>query len=118
MHTTPLYFYPIQGAYLVVVILLVLFLLYSFVFSSTLLFYISFESILIPTSILIVGWGSQPERIQAGLYFIFYTVTASIPLLLVVSTRGGFYMSYLSLAGSPPFVGFTLKVLVIITMGV
>nr|QZI85879.1 NADH dehydrogenase subunit 4 [Laomedia astacina] len=47
-----------------------------------LLFYISFESSLIPTLILILGWGYQPERIQAGMYMLFYTIFASLPLLI------------------------------------
>jgi len=29
-----------------------------------------------------MGWGFQLERLQAGVYFIFYTLTASLPLLL------------------------------------
>ncbi|WP_337232394.1 proton-conducting transporter membrane subunit, partial [Vibrio cholerae] len=36
----------------------------------------------IPTLILIVGWGYQPERIQAGVYLLFYTLFASLPLLI------------------------------------
>uniref|UniRef100_UPI0030DF2142 NADH dehydrogenase subunit 4 n=1 Tax=Tubuca alcocki TaxID=2083288 RepID=UPI0030DF2142 len=66
-------------------ILVNLFLLLSLVitFSSLnyLLFYISFEMSLIPTLILILGWGYQPERIQAGVYMLFYTLTLSLPLL-------------------------------------
>src|SRR5271154_4054721 len=31
---------------------------------------------------MIIGWGYQPERTQAGIYFLFYTLTASLPLLL------------------------------------
>uniref|UniRef100_UPI0030E3F54D NADH dehydrogenase subunit 4 n=1 Tax=Ocypode rotundata TaxID=1844313 RepID=UPI0030E3F54D len=62
-----------------------LFLLLSLVitFSSLnyLLFYISFETSLIPTLILILGWGYQPERIQAGVYMLFYTLALSLPLL-------------------------------------
>nr|YP_009093672.1 NADH dehydrogenase subunit 4 [Ocypode ceratophthalmus]QPZ51178.1 NADH dehydrogenase subunit 4 [Ocypode ceratophthalmus]CEG06209.1 NADH dehydrogenase subunit 4 [Ocypode ceratophthalmus] len=62
-----------------------LFLLLSLVitFSSLnyLLFYISFEASLIPTLILILGWGYQPERIQAGVYMLFYTMALSLPLL-------------------------------------
>merc|ERR1712177_57858 len=41
-----------------------------------------FERSLIPTLILILGWGYQPERIQAGVYILFYTLFASLPLLL------------------------------------
>nr|YP_009757380.1 NADH dehydrogenase subunit 4 [Calappa bilineata]QIM59225.1 NADH dehydrogenase subunit 4 [Calappa bilineata] len=63
---------------------LTLLLLLVIAFSSLdyLLFYISFEASLIPTLILIMGWGYQPERIQAGIYMLFYTLAFSLPLLL------------------------------------
>nr|URT60550.1 NADH dehydrogenase subunit 4 [Nepsalus chikuni] len=44
-------------------------------------FYLFFESSLIPTLFLIVGWGYQPERLQAGIYLLFYTLFASLPML-------------------------------------
>jgi NADH-ubiquinone oxidoreductase chain 4 len=31
---------------------------------------------------LILGWGYQPERVQAGIYLLFYTLLASLPLLV------------------------------------
>jgi NADH-ubiquinone oxidoreductase chain 4 len=43
-----------------------------------------FEATLIPTLMLILGWGYQPERIQAGIYMLFYTLTASLPLLIFI----------------------------------
>ena len=36
---------------------------------------------LLPTLFLILGWGYQPERVQAGIYLLFYTSLASLPLL-------------------------------------
>nr|BDL61409.1 NADH dehydrogenase subunit 4 [Deiratonotus japonicus] len=66
-------------------ILVNLFLLLSLIFSFSslnyLFFYISFEMSLIPTLILILGWGYQPERVQAGIYMLFYTLALSLPLL-------------------------------------
>uniref|UniRef100_A0AAT9J3Y4 NADH-ubiquinone oxidoreductase chain 4 n=1 Tax=Haementeria sp. COZEM-ANN-HIR-001/002 TaxID=3157987 RepID=A0AAT9J3Y4_9ANNE len=50
--------------------------------SNILLFYLWFEASLIPTAILIIKWGYQPERLQAGIYLIMYTVLASLPMLL------------------------------------
>lgn len=47
-------------------------------------FYFFFEFSILPTMAIIMGWGYQPERVQASLYFFFYTLTGSIPLLLVV----------------------------------
>jgi len=43
-----------------------------------------FECSLFPTLLLILGWGYQPERIQAGLYIIIYTIIGSLPLLLML----------------------------------
>nr|YP_010352823.1 NADH dehydrogenase subunit 4 [Dermatobranchus otome]UOD76591.1 NADH dehydrogenase subunit 4 [Dermatobranchus otome] len=59
-------------------------LVLAFSASSALGFYIFFEVSLIPTLILIIGWGYQPERLQAGSYMMMYTVCASLPLLLVL----------------------------------
>lgn len=61
-----------------------LILVTTFVVSNRLLFYFLFEASLIPTLILILGWGYQPERLQAGMYIIIYTVAASLPLLLLI----------------------------------
>nr|ARI50066.1 NADH dehydrogenase subunit 4 [Margarites vorticiferus] len=47
-------------------------------------FYVSFEASLIPTLMLILGWGYQPERLQAGMYMMLYTITASLPLLVLI----------------------------------
>lgn len=64
----------------------------AFSFSSLAGFYIFFEASLIPTLFLIIVWGYQPERLQASIYLILYTVTASLPLLLslinIFKTRG------------------------------
>nr|YP_003331375.1 NADH dehydrogenase subunit 4 [Apatides fortis]ACM45058.1 NADH dehydrogenase subunit 4 [Apatides fortis] len=81
----------------------VLLLLFSLVvaFSSLnfFLFYIFFEVSLIPTLMLIVGWGYQPERLQAGIYLLFYTMLASLPMLISLFYYYSFFdslaMSYL-----------------------
>jgi NADH-ubiquinone oxidoreductase chain 4 len=46
------------------------------------MFYIIFEATLIPIFMLIFGWGYQPERVVASLYLLFYTLFASLPLLV------------------------------------
>nr|BDL61487.1 NADH dehydrogenase subunit 4 [Arcotheres sp. GK-2022] len=63
-------------------LVLLLTLMLSFCSLNYLLFYISFEVSLIPTLILILGWGYQPERVQAGIYMLFYTLSLSLPLLV------------------------------------
>nr|UFQ24728.1 NADH dehydrogenase subunit 4 [Diestrammena japanica] len=68
--------------FLLMVILLMLFLYCTFSTLNLFLFYLFFESSLIPTLFLILGWGYQPERLQAGVYLLFYTLLASLPLLV------------------------------------
>nr|YP_010043559.1 NADH dehydrogenase subunit 4 [Etisus dentatus]QPD06880.1 NADH dehydrogenase subunit 4 [Etisus dentatus] len=70
-----------HSSFLVVNLLLLFSLVITFSSMDYLLFYISFEMSLIPTLILILGWGYQPERIQAGVYMLFYTLAFSLPLL-------------------------------------
>nr|YP_010437830.1 NADH dehydrogenase subunit 4 [Euphaea ochracea]UTB53962.1 NADH dehydrogenase subunit 4 [Euphaea ochracea] len=65
-------------------ILLLLFLLLTFSSCSLFMFYLFFEASLIPTFFLVLGWGYQPERMQAGIYLLFYTLFASLPLLLSI----------------------------------
>lgn len=71
-----------SGFFLFVVIILTIMLYCTFRRISLLSFYIFFESRLIPTLFLILGWGYQPERVQAGIYLLFYTLLASLPLLV------------------------------------
>jgi len=70
--------------FLLVNLSLLFFLLLTFSSIRYLFFYIRFERSLIPTLILILGWGYQPERIQAGIYILFYTLFASLPLLVSI----------------------------------
>nr|UUA64676.1 NADH dehydrogenase subunit 4 [Leguminivora glycinivorella] len=64
------------------IIFLLIMLYMTFSVMNLFMFYLFFEGSLIPTLLLIMGWGYQPERIQAGLYLLFYTLFASLPLLL------------------------------------
>nr|APC61838.1 NADH dehydrogenase subunit 4 [Cydalima perspectalis] len=63
-------------------IFLLIMLYLTFSVMNLFMFYLFFEGSLIPTLMLIVGWGYQPERIQAGMYLLFYTLFVSLPLLL------------------------------------
>nr|QNV11664.1 NADH dehydrogenase subunit 4 [Morellia hortorum] len=63
-------------------ILLLLLLILTFSSMSLFMFYLFFESSLIPTLFLILGWGYQPERLQAGVYLLFYTLLVSLPMLI------------------------------------
>lgn len=67
---------------------LLIVLILAFNINRLIFFYIFFEISLIPTLILIIGWGYQPERLQAGTYIIIYTVAASLPLLVFIIYYG------------------------------
>nr|AML26352.1 NADH dehydrogenase subunit 4 [Hydrophilidae sp. BMNH 1274343] len=75
--------------FLLVVLILMISLVLTFASLNLFIFYLFFEISLIPTLLLIIGWGYQPERLQAGVYLLFYTMFASLPMLL-----GIFYIYY------------------------
>nr|BDQ44223.1 NADH dehydrogenase subunit 4 [Pheretima kunigamiensis] len=66
------------------VLTLALILLMCFNASNLFMFYIWFEASLVPTMALIMMWGYQPERLQASMYLMIYTVTASLPMLVAL----------------------------------
>lgn len=68
------------------VIILTIILLLGFSVSHLFSFYVLFEASLVPTLLIIIKWGYQPERLQAGMYLILYTITASLPLLAGIAT--------------------------------
>nr|AML25924.1 NADH dehydrogenase subunit 4 [Staphylinidae sp. BMNH 1274217] len=68
--------------FLFMVLMLLMSLVMAFSSMNLFIFYLFFEMSLIPTLILIIGWGYQPERIQAGSYLLFYTMFASLPMML------------------------------------
>nr|QUL58780.1 NADH dehydrogenase subunit 4 [Sarcophila rasnitzyni] len=68
--------------FLLNIIILLILLVLTFSSMSLFMFYLFFESSLIPTLFLILGWGYQPERLQAGVYLLFYTLLVSLPMLI------------------------------------
>nr|ASY98633.1 NADH dehydrogenase subunit 4 [Iris polystictica] len=71
-----------NNLFLLMVLFLLMMLYYTFCSLNFISFYFFFEGKLIPTLFLIFGWGYQPERLQAGIYLLFYTLFASLPLLM------------------------------------
>ncbi|YP_009689508.1 NADH dehydrogenase subunit 4 (mitochondrion) [Anopheles cruzii] len=71
-----------KNFFVFMLMMLLMMLLLTFSSMSMFMFYLFFEASLIPTLFLILGWGYQPERLQAGIYLLFYTLLASLPLLI------------------------------------
>nr|YP_003457131.1 NADH dehydrogenase subunit 4 [Sladenia gardineri]BAI76977.1 NADH dehydrogenase subunit 4 [Sladenia gardineri] len=73
-----------QRVYIMLLTSLQIFLIMAFGATEVILFYVMFEATLIPTLILITRWGNQTERLNAGTYFLFYTLAGSLPLLVAL----------------------------------
>nr|YP_010014997.1 NADH dehydrogenase subunit 4 [Crematogaster teranishii]QOI14035.1 NADH dehydrogenase subunit 4 [Crematogaster teranishii] len=66
--------------FLILLIVLVMF----FLSMDLMLFYLMFEISMIPTFMLIIYWGSNPERLSATYYLMMYMLMISFPLLVLV----------------------------------
>nr|YP_010324920.1 NADH dehydrogenase subunit 4 [Haemaphysalis tibetensis]UNO54049.1 NADH dehydrogenase subunit 4 [Haemaphysalis tibetensis]UNO54088.1 NADH dehydrogenase subunit 4 [Haemaphysalis tibetensis]UTV01453.1 NADH dehydrogenase subunit 4 [Haemaphysalis tibetensis] len=65
-------------------VLMMFLLILCFSVLNLLFFYFFFESVLFPIIMMIFGWGSQPERLQAGFYMLMYTLFGSLPMLVMI----------------------------------
>nr|WNH22904.1 NADH dehydrogenase subunit 4 [Halichoeres maculipinna] len=95
-----------QRLYITLMVTLQSFLILAFGATELMMFYIMFEATLIPTLFLITRWGNQTERLNAGTYFLFYTLAGSLPLLiaLLILQNATGTLSLLILQFSPPLM--------------
>jgi len=70
--------------YLISFLLIEFFLIGVFCILDLLMFYIFFESILIPMFLIIGIWGSRERKILASYYFFLYTLLGSVIMLLSI----------------------------------
>nr|WRO44957.1 NADH dehydrogenase subunit 4 [Fissocantharis imparicornis] len=75
-------FYSNMFMLMLMILMISLYLVFSSM--NLFIFYIFFEVSVIPTLILILGWGYQPERIQAGIYMFFYMLLTSLPMMISI----------------------------------
>jgi NADH-quinone oxidoreductase subunit M len=68
----------------VLLILVEFFLILSFSALDLFLFYFAFESVVLPTFLIILLFGSRPRRVLAAYYLFFYTLTGSLLMLVGV----------------------------------
>nr|WNH22462.1 NADH dehydrogenase subunit 4 [Citharichthys spilopterus] len=73
-----------QRTYIMLLVSLQFFLILAFGATEMIMFYVMFEATLVPTLIIITRWGNQTERLNAGTYFLFYTLAGSLPLLVAL----------------------------------
>nr|YP_009230417.1 NADH dehydrogenase subunit 4 [Redigobius bikolanus]AHN13612.1 NADH dehydrogenase subunit 4 [Redigobius bikolanus] len=102
-----------QRLYITLLISLQFFLIMAFSATEMLLFYLMFEATLVPTLFLITRWGNQAERLNAGTYFLFYTLAGSLPLLvallLLQASTGSLSLLTLHFTTFPPLVNIADK---------
>ena len=106
---------PQPKLFMGMLVMLSLTLLAVFMSVHVLQFYVLFEVVLLPIFLVILAWGPQPERITAAIYMVFYTLTVSLPLLLILAVGGGFYICYSLLHTLPPFLGFVITITIVTT---
>jgi proton-translocating NADH-quinone oxidoreductase chain M len=70
--------------FLIAFLVLEFFLIGTFCVLDLLLFYIFFESVLIPMFLIIGIWGSRDRKILAAYYFFLYTLLGSVLMLLSI----------------------------------
>jgi proton-translocating NADH-quinone oxidoreductase chain M len=70
--------------YLILFLFIEFFLISVFCVLDLFLFYICFESILIPMFLIIGIWGSRERKILASYYFFLYTLLGSVIMLLSI----------------------------------
>lgn len=88
----------INSKLFVVLTIILLFTVVSFFSTDNLIIlYVTFEISLLPTLLLIIKWGYQPERLKSRYYFIIYTICASLPLLfIIIKIKHNLYSSSIS----------------------
>lgn len=70
--------------YLISFLIMEFFLIGVFCVLDLLLFYVFFESVLIPMYLIIGVWGSRERKIRAAYFFFLYTLLGSVLMLLAV----------------------------------
>nr|UZT67467.1 NADH dehydrogenase subunit 4 [Pujadella villari] len=70
--------------YLINLLIMMIILMLTFLSINYFMFYFFFESSMIPTLILIMGWGTQFERWEASIYMMMYTLFASLPMMIIL----------------------------------
>ena len=70
--------------YLISFLVLEFFLIGVFCVLDLLLFYVFFESVLIPMYLIIGVWGSREKKIRAAYFFFLYTLLGSVLMLLSI----------------------------------
>ena len=81
--------------FMILCVRLLIIVVIFFVCQKSLTFYVFFELRLIPTLLMVFIFGYQPEKLQARIYLLMYTVFSSLPLLLIF-IRNNLYLRFIN----------------------
>nr|YP_009059439.1 NADH dehydrogenase subunit 4 [Philometroides sanguineus]AIN37105.1 NADH dehydrogenase subunit 4 [Philometroides sanguineus] len=73
--------------------ILVYFCVLFFYSSNFIMLYIFYELCMFPILVMILGYGSQVEKVGAGYYLLLYTVLCSFPFLFIILNMGLLFSS-------------------------
>ena len=76
--------YTFVREYLIVFFVLEIFLILTFLSGNLIMFYVSFEAILLPMFIIILLWGSRKRKIGALYQLFIYTIFGSVYMLFSI----------------------------------
>nr|UEP17957.1 NADH dehydrogenase subunit 4 [Ophiocreas oedipus] len=79
-------YYSDKQNFITLILLITIALILTFSTTNLIIFFLGFESTLVPTLILISRWGMQKERIEASYFFVLYTLISSLPLFIGLLT--------------------------------
>ena len=84
-----------KGSFFILLCVCLIGIIFTFFLrKKTLTFYVFFELSLIPTLLIVFFFGYQPEKLQARIYLLMYTVFSSLPLLLIF-IRNNAYLRFI-----------------------
>lgn len=67
-----------------IIVLIPIAIIYRFLVDGMFKFYLFFELSILPVFILVIGWGFNVERFQAGIYIFLYTLITSLPFFYIL----------------------------------
>nr|YP_010890170.1 NADH dehydrogenase subunit 4 [Halistemma rubrum]WJJ70218.1 NADH dehydrogenase subunit 4 [Halistemma rubrum] len=112
--------------FIILIFLTLIILIGVFTTSDLLIFYILFESSLIPLFLLIGIWGSRDEKIKAAFYFFFYTLIGSLLMLMsifkiysLIGSTNTIFINHIDIPSNYQFwffIGFTISFAVKVPM--
>ncbi len=100
---------PLEKEISKLTLIILIILMRRFAAPSYIWFYFLFERSLIPITLIILGWGYQPERLPAAMAIFIYTISGSLPLLASIIFKGSRFVTRIIIPLNPPLFNSFLR---------